>query len=69
VMNLFLRLVPHCGALRFTDDKINWVGGFYSPNDISGLIRTKVVEFGTKVVSSMRLMRTLRFLEKVFNCS
>jgi len=34
----------------------------YSPNDISGLRRPKNIKFGT----SMRMMHTLRFLEKVF---
>jgi len=37
----------------------------YSPNDISGLRRTKDVKFNTKVASSMRMMHALRFLEKV----
>jgi len=40
----------------------------FSPNDISGLRRPKNVKFGTKVASSMKMMNTLRFLEKGFNC-
>jgi len=36
----------------------------FSPNDISGLRRPKNVKFGTKVASSRRMMRALRFLEK-----
>jgi len=37
----------------------------FSPNDISRLRRTKNVEFGTTVMSSVRMMHTLRFLENV----
>jgi len=38
----------------------------FAPYDISGLTRPKNIKFGTKVASSMRMMCTLRFLEKVF---
>jgi len=38
----------------------------YSPNNIASLRRPKNVKFGTKVASSTRMMRTLRFLKKVF---
>jgi len=44
-----------------------WVA-VLSLNDTSGLRRPKNVKFGIKVVSSMRMMHALRFLEKVFNC-
>jgi len=37
----------------------------FSRNDISVLPRPKNVIFGTKVVSSMRMICTLRFMEKV----
>jgi len=51
-------MVSVFGALMFTDGKISWVGvcPVFSPNDISGLRRPKNVRFGTKVVSSMRMM-------------
>jgi len=42
-----------------------WLAVF-SSNDLSGLRRPQNVKFGTKVVSSTRVMRTLIFLEKVF---
>jgi len=40
-----------------------WLVGdcFFSPNDISRLRRPKNVKFGTKVASSTRMMRALRF--------
>jgi len=38
----------------------------FTPNDISGLSRPKNIKFGTKMVSSIRMMCALRFLEKVF---
>jgi len=41
----------------------------FSPSDISGLRRPKNVKFGIKVASSMRMMHTLRFLEKVDKAS
>jgi len=41
-----------------------WVTVF-SPNDISGLRMPKNVKFSIKVASSTRMMRALRFLEKV----
>jgi len=37
-----------------------------SPKDISALRRSKNLKFGTKVASSTRMMRTLRFWEKKF---
>jgi len=54
--------IPHCSALRFTDGKISSVGDCF----VSRLRRPKNVKFGTKVASSMRMMSTLQFLEKVF---
>jgi len=42
-----------------------WVTVF-SPNDISGLGRPKIIKFGTKVVSSTSMMHAHRFLVKVF---
>jgi len=50
------------------DGKISWVCDLvpvFSPNDISGLRSPKNVKLGTKMVSSMRMIRALRFLEKV----
>jgi len=38
----------------------------FTTNDISGLRKPKNVEFSTKVGPNMRMMRTLRFLEKSF---
>jgi len=40
-----------------------------SPNDISRLRRPKNVKFGTKVGFSTRMMRTLDFWKKFFNCT
>jgi len=40
----------------------------FSPNDISRLRRPKKVKFGRQIASSTRIMRTLKLLEKVFNC-
>jgi len=37
-------------------------------NNISGLRRPKNVTFSTYLASSMRMMRTLRFFGKFFNC-
>jgi len=48
------------------DGEISWVTVF-CPNDISELRMPKNTKYGTKVVSSMRMMHTLTFLEKV-NC-
>jgi len=39
-----------------------------SPNDIPGRRRPKNVKFGTKVASSSRMIRALRYLESFFNC-
>jgi len=61
--------ITSVGSTEFTDRDISWVSGRvtgFSPNDISGLRRPKNVEFGTKVVSSTRVMLALGFLEKVF---
>jgi len=63
-----LRLISQCRALRFTDGKIIWVT-VLSPNDISGLRRPNNIKFGTKVASSMRMIDTLRFLEKFFDAA
>jgi len=53
---------------RWRNKLDGWVIGwlFFSPNDISGLRRPKNVKFGTKVVSSMRMMHTLIYGKKVF---
>jgi len=48
-----------------------WLGGWvtgFSPSDISGLRMLKNVKFGIMLASNTRMMRALRFLEKVFSC-
>jgi len=56
-------------SVTFTNDEIIslsvWVT-VSSLSDISGLRRPKNIKFGTKVASCMRMMSTLRSLEKVF---
>jgi len=55
--------------VSFTDGEISWVSMWvtvFSPNDVSGQRRHKNVKFDKKVASSKRMMRALRFLEKVF---
>jgi len=66
---VFMSNVPQCGAQRFKDGEISWVYRWvtFFSSDSSGLRRPKNVKFGTKVASSMKMMHTLRFLEKV-NC-
>jgi len=58
-------------SAEFADVEVSCVmsGGWVtviSPDDISGLRRPKNIKFGTNVVSSTRMMRTLRFPQIVF---
>jgi len=43
-----------------------WVGDVISASDISGLRKSKNIEFDTKVASGTRMMHALRFWEKFF---
>jgi len=56
-------------SLNFTNGEISRVSGWvsvFSPNDISEFTRPKNVKFGTKVATSMKMMRTLDFQKKFF---
>jgi len=63
--------IPQCEALWFTDGEICWVywcvGDFLQTisHDCEG---SRMSDFDIKVASIMRMMCTLGFLEKVFNC-
>jgi len=70
---IMVHFCPICGFPHLWNTEVHgsqnklgrWVTVF-SPNDISGLRRSKNVKFATWVASSTRMMLTLTFLEKVF---
>jgi len=67
--------VSHVGnflLFHIVSELAGWVSGcvcavtVFSPNIVLGVRRLMNVKFGTKVASSRRMMRSLRFLEKEF---